>query len=201
MDINTNITSPLKKALYNETKKTFTITDPVRKFFVEIDRTVIPNTNYYFCLFIREQLIAFTNKFIYDGKLYELDLFMENIILPMDILFEDNDSITFCGIVFDSNDMSRCLDKITKLYYEPVIGYKPIIKKYDIHFPEDDSFIPKFVQEDIIVFHNSSLADYVRNKFDNSFCQHFYGPKTDIVIRYVDGKCFSVYNKIKIDIK
>lgn len=186
----------IKKAIYNDTIKTFTIAEPVRKFFVKHNKFIIPNTNYYFCLFICGQLISFTNKFNNYHELYELDLFVENIILPMDILFEDNKSIVVRSIILDLNNNINYLDEITELYYESFNGYNLVAETYNIFFPEDDSFIPKLVYENIFNFHDSPLADYFRLKNDGSFFKQFYETKIDNVIRYINGKCYSAHNNL-----
>ena len=192
----------LRKAYYDEETNTFAINNPINKFFVKISQIIEPNSNYYFCLSIRKQLISFTNKFYYNDQhdLYELDFFMENIVLPMNILSKDNDTISVICIALDLINGTQCLDIITELYYESIDDYIPITREYSIFYPEDDSFIPRFVQEDIISYHDSPLASHIRNYYDSSLCKKNYGSATDNIIRYKNGMCELVYYKINMNI-
>lgn len=137
----------MRKAEFNENTKKIAIIDPVRYFYIASDRILTNNTNYYICVFINEELVAFTNKINklepngigydefgirykppyytvhHDNKMtivnnfYKLDLFAQETIIPFNILEYSYNEISFRGGFFVDQKMEY-IDIFTDIYYE-----------------------------------------------------------------------------------
>jgi hypothetical protein len=162
-----------------EVDKIINIRDAVKTFYVATDKELESATNYYICLLIQDAIISFTNDFSLlknnfssDGrKIYKLNLFKNEVIIPFNIL-EYVEGITMKGIIY-SNEKIEIVDTYNEIYYE----------KSDIDY--------KFNQciEIPLVYNESDLTKKIRET--NDVCRQYY--KSDNVLRCMLGLCGLAY--------
>lgn len=160
------------------------ISDTVYKFYVESENELIPNSNYYFGLYIDSDVIAFSNVFektqIGGLNLYGIDFFKyhpdtKNKCIPLNLIVHQSKHVNIIGFIFPLK--KRNMKNYSKYYYE-------ISNDIELKSSCETSY------EMIVSYHDSELTRDIRNtrgerglvsRYDSN---DFY---TDNVFRFVSG--------------
>ncbi len=172
-------------SIFDPNKSCFKIGDPIKTFYIRIDKEIIPNDQYYISLHIDEILVSITNKFkkiIIDGvNLYELDFFANQLTLQMQICLDgdQNGLSLFCLKYSAVDELIISIESITDLYYE---------KGNAIDLSQVSDNNGRFFgigYEQIIIYNDSELINLIRRERRPNNPRKFYGENTDNVIRYM----------------
>lgn len=174
----------LTQVIANDSGK-YVINDSVHKFYVRSDTPLISNSNYYIAFYMAGTNITFTNRFNLvesTNNLYELELFVQSQVLPLDTVIYNEHDVSFIGFNYPSIENIK---KFTEIYYHKIPNDLDTRQKLDK------------CNEIIVSYHDSQLTQDIRKKYVGLQCMKVYGENTDNVFRFMSGMWGPAYTREK----
>lgn len=177
----------LTKANLSESTGKIEIMEPVKNLYISTNKRLLVGENYYICLFLDTNLIAYTNNFEFiDTDLYKINFFTNEVVLPFNILGHQYNKLSIMGIIFNpENSEIKHADNFTEVFFERkdnhIIHYGT-----NIGTMVDGVFTcSSGVHQIPLNFYDSDLKNRAFNNRDTNFCKNIYN--SDNLLRCMSG--------------